>query len=69
MATSQIVLPKDVRDAVHGTDGDATSVRNLSAVSLDTDNIFRDGWSSQLGTITGGVDSGLAVALAVPVGA
>jgi hypothetical protein len=68
-AASQIALPKDVCDGVYATDGYATSVRNLSAVSLDTDNVFRDGWSSQLGTITGSVDSGLAVALAVPVSA
>ncbi len=69
IATSQVALPKDVCDAVYATDGYGTGVRNLSAVSLDTDNGFRDGWTSQLGTITGGVGSGLAVALAVPVSA
>jgi protocatechuate 3,4-dioxygenase beta subunit len=69
LATSQIALPEDVCEAVYATDGYAQSARNLAGVALDTDAVFRDGWSRQLGTITGRVDGGLAVALVVPVGA
>ena len=69
LATSQIALPKDVCEAVYATDGYGDSARNLSGVALDTDSVFRDGWARQLGTISGRVDGGLAVALVVPVGA
>jgi protocatechuate 3,4-dioxygenase beta subunit len=69
LATSQIALPKAACDAVYATDGYGTSVPNLAAVALNTDAVFRDGWSRQLGTVTGSVGGGLAVALAVPVGA
>lgn len=69
LATSQIALPKDVCDAVYATDGYAGSARNITDVALDSDPVFRDGWNRLLGTITGSVGGGLAVALAVPVGA
>ncbi len=69
LATSQIALPKAACDAVYATNGYATSGPNLAAVALNTDPVFRDGWSRQLGTVTGSVGGGLAVALAVPVGA
>ncbi|TMR99875.1 intradiol ring-cleavage dioxygenase [Nonomuraea basaltis] len=67
IATSQIALPKDACDSVYATDGYSQSVRNLSEISLDSDNIFSDGHTSQLGTMTGSVPSGLTVTLTVPV--
>jgi hypothetical protein len=54
---------------VYATDGYAASARNITDVALDSDPVFRDGWNRLLGTITGSVGGGLAVALAVPVGA
>ena len=69
LATSQIALPEAVCDAVYATDGYGESARNLTDVALDSDPVFRDGWTRLLGTVTGSVGSGLAVALAVPVGA
>ena len=69
LATSQIALPKDVCDAVYATDGYGDSARNLSDVTPDSDPVFRNGWNRQLGTITGSLADGLAVALVVPVGA
>jgi hypothetical protein len=59
----------DICDIAYATDGYSANVRSVSAVSLDTDAVFLDGWTAQLGTITGGVGGGLAVALAVPVSA
>ncbi len=54
IATSQVALPQDVCDAVYATDGYAASVRNLSQVSLDSDNVFGDdSGASQLATVTG----------------
>ena len=68
IATSQIALPEDTCTLVYATSGYEQSVTNLSRISLRTDNVFGDdGGVHQLGTITGSVDSGLSVELAVPV--
>ena len=53
---------------MYAEEGYEASVSNLSRVSLDGDNVFGDdGGASQLGTVTGDVGSGYAVALAVGV--
>jgi protocatechuate 3,4-dioxygenase beta subunit len=67
LATSQIALPEDACTEVYATTGYDASVPNLQRVSLDTDMVFRDGWSRELGTITGDVTSGMTVGLTVPV--
>jgi protocatechuate 3,4-dioxygenase beta subunit len=67
ISTSQIALPKDVCDTVYATDGYSQSVRNMGQVSLESDNVFRDGWEDELGTVTGSVSAGYTVALTVPV--
>ena len=68
IATSQVALPKDTCDQVYAQLGYETSVRNLSRVSLDSDNVFRDdAGASQLGTVTGDVAGGLSVSLVVGV--
>lgn len=67
LRTSQLALPKDVCDTIYATDGYADSASNLARVSLDTDNVFRDGYSLQLATVTGTASSGLTATLNVPV--
>ncbi len=67
IATSQLAFPKDACDAVYATDGYSASARAMSSSSLETDNVFRDGYADQVGTVTGSVGSGLTVALPVPV--
>ena len=68
IATSQIALPEDACAAAYATRGYEASVGNLSRVSLTSDMVFGDdGAVSQLGTVTGSVDEGYAVELAVPV--
>jgi protocatechuate 3,4-dioxygenase beta subunit len=67
IATSQLALPKDICDTVYATDGYSQSVRNLSRLSLDSDSIFSDGHTSQLGTVAGSASSGLTISLTVPV--
>ena len=67
IATSQIALPKDSCDAVYASSGYATSATNLTRVSLESDMVFRDGWTEELGTVSGTVGSGLTVALKAPV--
>jgi protocatechuate 3,4-dioxygenase beta subunit len=59
IATSQIALPQDMCEAVYAdTAGYPSSATNLKRVSLSTDNVFRDGWATQLPTVSGDVSSG-----------
>jgi protocatechuate 3,4-dioxygenase beta subunit len=67
VATSQLAFPKDVCDTVYATDGYSSSVQNLSQLSLETDNIFSDGYDQQLATVEGSVDKGYTATLTVPV--
>ena len=67
LRTSQLALPEDASRLVYGTDGYSTSVGNLAQTSLDTDNVFSDGYSLQLATVTGTVEQGLTATLTVPV--
>jgi protocatechuate 3,4-dioxygenase beta subunit len=67
LRTSQLALPEDASTRVYATDGYEASVRNLAQTSLATDNVFRDGYSLQLGTVTGDVTGGMTVRLSVPV--
>lgn len=66
---SQLALPVDVCNAVYnGTAGYSSSVRNLAAVSLATDNVFSDDQAAhQLATVTGSVSEGYTVSLTVGV--
>ena len=67
IATSQIALPKATCDLVYATAGYEQSVTNLSQVTLATDNVFSDGSSLELATITGSVAAGFTAALTVAV--
>jgi len=58
LRTSQLALPEDVCKVVYATE--AYSAR-------DTDNVFSDGYSLQLATVTGTVEDGLTARLKVPV--
>jgi hypothetical protein len=52
--TSQIALPKQACDTVFAFDsGYVDSVANLAQISLDSDNVFGDGWDAELATVTG----------------
>jgi protocatechuate 3,4-dioxygenase beta subunit len=65
--TSQLAIPQAVCDTVYATSGYEASVRNLAQVSLASDNVFRDGYSSQLATMSGDVTSGYTAQLTVGV--
>ncbi len=68
IATSQVALPEEVCAQVYATEGYEQSVTNLAQVTLTSDNVFGDdGGASQLATVTGDLDSGLAVSLTVGV--
>ena len=67
LRTSQLALPEDVCSKVYATDGYEQSVQNLAQTSLDGDNVFSDGYASQLATTSGSVDSAIAIKLNVGV--
>ncbi len=67
MRTSQLALPEDVCQEVYATEGYEQSVSNLAGTSLDSDNVFSDGYSLQLAKVTGSVDDGYTATLRVPI--
>jgi protocatechuate 3,4-dioxygenase beta subunit len=58
IATSQIALPEDTCKAVYATAGYEQSMTNMSRVSLDSDNVFGDGYDLQLPHLTGDPSTG-----------
>ncbi len=67
LVTSQLALPEDACSTVYATSGYEQSVSNLAGSSLDTDNVFRDGYDRQLATVSGSVDGGMTAALTIGV--
>ncbi|MDM7491201.1 intradiol ring-cleavage dioxygenase [Rhodococcus sp. CSLK01-03] len=66
--TSQIALPQDVCETVYAqAEGYSQSTRNLTQISLDSDNVFGDGWDAELAAVTGSVDTGYAVDITIGV--
>jgi protocatechuate 3,4-dioxygenase beta subunit len=64
--TSQLALPEDVCAAVYATDAYRTGEGNLASTSLESDNVFSDGWESQLAEVTGDL-TGYVATLTVAV--
>lgn len=67
VSTSQLALPQDACAAAYATSGYGVSATNLQRTSLTRDMVFRDGFQSQLGIVTGDIASGMTVTLNVPV--
>lgn len=69
--TSQLALPAAACNAVYGSaSGYGTSVSNFAAISLASDNVFRDdGAASQLASVSGDVTNGYAATLTVGIAA
>ncbi len=65
VATSQLAFPEDVCRAVYATAGYGQSQVNLGRVTLQTDNVFRDGWQQQLAEMSGDVARGYTASLIV----
>jgi protocatechuate 3,4-dioxygenase beta subunit len=65
--TSQLALPQAICETVYATEGYSASVTNLSQISLASDNIFSDGYSTQMATVTGDVTNGYTANLTVGV--
>ncbi|WP_280154469.1 intradiol ring-cleavage dioxygenase [Piscinibacter sp. XHJ-5] len=69
LKTSQIAFPTDVCAEVYATSGYSASAANLAAISFSTDNVFSDGVTLQLATVTGNATDGYVAELQVGVGA
>jgi len=67
--TSQIALTQEACQAAYATAGYEASLRNLSQISLSTDNIFRDGADLQLATMTGDSAGGYTAKITVGIAA
>ena len=67
LKTSQLALPEEACRLVYATDGYSQSLNNLAQTSLDSDNVFGDGYASQLATVSGNVTDGMTASLNVPV--
>ncbi|HEX9260300.1 MAG TPA: hypothetical protein VF855_12230, partial [Acidimicrobiales bacterium] len=64
---SQLALPEADCKVVYADSRYGNSASALSRLSLDTDNVFRDGWTDQLATVAGSVSDGYTVSLLVRV--
>jgi protocatechuate 3,4-dioxygenase beta subunit len=69
LRTSQIAFPNEISSAVYATSGYTNSASNLSAISFSTDNVFSDGVTLQLATVTGNVTDGYVATLTVGIAA
>ena len=53
-----MALPKEACEAVYATSGYEQSVSYMNRLSLETDNVFSDGYDLQLPAMTGDAGSG-----------
>ena len=68
LRTSQIALPEDAcREVYDNAEGYDASRTNVAQTSLASDNVFSDGYSLQLATVTGSVQDGYLATLNVPI--
>jgi protocatechuate 3,4-dioxygenase beta subunit len=67
LKTSQIALPAEACELVYATRGYERSAEGLDQTSLETDNVFSDGYAGQLATVSGTVERGFTIELNVGV--
>ncbi|MFW0182715.1 intradiol ring-cleavage dioxygenase [Rothia sp. CCM 9417] len=66
--TSQMAMPQEICDKVYALEAYSGSAANLAQITLETDNVFSDGWDMQLLPLTGSTDAGYTSdALPVPI--
>lgn len=67
LKTSQLAFPDEVCDAVYASSDYTTSASNYARMSFSNDNVFSDGVSTQLTTVTGSVSAGYEATLTVGI--
>jgi len=65
--TSQFTFPMATLNEAYSTTAYASSSRNLSSISYATDNVFSDGTSLQIASVTGDPVNGYVVTLTIGV--
>jgi protocatechuate 3,4-dioxygenase beta subunit len=65
--TSQFTFPMATLNEAYAASGYTASVRNLAQISYATDNVFSDGTSLQMATVTGNATDGYVVTLTIAV--
>jgi protocatechuate 3,4-dioxygenase beta subunit len=65
--TSQFTFPMTTLNEVYANTAYAASSRNLASMSYATDNVFSDGTSLQMGSVSGNASTGYTVSLVVGV--
>lgn len=65
--TSQIALPEAACKLAYTASGYSQSVSNMTRTTLSSDNVFRDGWTEELATVTGNVTDGFVATLAFAI--
>lgn len=70
LKTTQLAFPVDICETVYSAaTGYSQSVTNLAQISFATDNVFSDGTTTEMATVTGSVADGYTVALQVGIAA
>lgn len=67
--TSQIALPEDAAADVYGREVYGNSARNLRNITLESDNVFSDGWEQQMAELNGDATAGFTATIDVPIDA
>jgi protocatechuate 3,4-dioxygenase beta subunit len=67
ITTSQLTFSPSVCQQVYAAEGYSASLTNLGRISLATDNVFSDGYSTQLASVTGDNSSGYVATLQIGV--
>ena len=66
--TSQLAFPTDVCNVVYQqAEGYTASIRNFAQISFASDNVFSDGTTTQMSTVTGSLTEGYTATLVVGV--
>jgi len=65
--TSQLAFPNEVCEAAYATDAYAASLSRFNRTDFDSDNVFRDGVSLQMTTVTGNARDGFVADLTIGI--
>lgn len=67
LKVTQLALPQAECEAVYADSRYSDSAGNLGRLSLDTDNVFSDGWTDQLAVLSGNPTTGYTATLTVRI--
>lgn len=65
--TSQIALDETAAASVYALDVYGNSLSNLNNISLESDNVFSDGWDQQMAHLTGDATNGFIASIDIPI--